>query len=176
MYRPATIQVSEKFSGSKKKKINPDMRRISFLFLLSSLTFVHQKSFSQITKNDIDSAFKKNEIKIAGDGRTCSIVSFLAGDLNRDSAQDVLVYYSCQIKETIGKSTTGGGWAIWLNKNGGLEFLLKDENKFGLAPKEITPDGTVLCDQLGYDSNNSKPSVIGSRKVRLGDKGLTVLK
>ncbi|HKR03164.1 MAG TPA: hypothetical protein VJY62_00905 [Bacteroidia bacterium] len=152
------------------------MKKIIFLFLLSSLNLVHQKSFSQITKNDIDSAFKKNEIKIAGEGRSCAIVNFLAGDLNRDSTQDVLVYYSCQIKETIGKSTTGGGWAIWLNKNGTLEFLLKDENKFGLSPKEIFSDGSVLCDQLGYDSDSSKPSVIGHRKVKLTDKGLVILK
>ncbi|MEP7171541.1 MAG: hypothetical protein ABI855_19375, partial [Bacteroidota bacterium] len=90
------------------------MKKIILLSLLLSLSFVFQKSFSQITKNDVDSAFNKSEIKIAGEGRSCSIVSFLAGDLNRDSTQDVLVYYSCQIKGTIGKSTTGGGWAIWL--------------------------------------------------------------
>lgn len=152
------------------------MRKIIPLFLVASLIFNYQKSFSQITKNDVDSAFNKSEIKIAGEGRSCSIVSFLAGDLNRDSIQDVLVYYSCQIKGTIGKSTTGGGWAIWLNKNGKLEFLLNDENKFGLAPKEIISDGTVLCDQLGYDSNNSNPSIIGQRKVKLGDKKLVVIK
>ncbi|MEO5570954.1 MAG: hypothetical protein ABIT08_03235 [Bacteroidia bacterium] len=152
------------------------MKKIAFLFILIALICNDQKSFSQITKVDIDSAFSKSAIKIAGEGRSCAIVSFLAGDLNRDSSQDVLVYYSCQIKETIGKSTTGGGWAIWLNKNGVLEFLLKDENKFGLSPKEIISDGTVLCDQLGFDSNNSKPAVIGQRKVKLLDKKLVIEK
>jgi hypothetical protein len=134
------------------------------------------KSFSQFTKNDIDSAFAKSEIKIAGDGRICAIVSFLQGDLNHDNKKDVLVYYSCQIKETIGQSTTGGGWVIWLNNNDYLEFLLKDEKKFGLAPKEITDNGIILCDQLGFDSDSSKPSVIDHRKVKLSGKSLSILK
>src|ERR1041384_3927365 len=152
------------------------MRNFFYLQLFIFSFCIGQPVFSQFTKNDIDSVFKKSEIKIAGEGRTCSIVSFLAGEINRDSAQDVLVYYSCNVKETIGKSTTGGGWAIWLNNNGSLEFLLKDENKFGLAPKEIIAGGIILCDQLGYDSNSSKPVVTGQRKVKFANNKLVILK
>jgi hypothetical protein len=144
--------------------------------ILIPLLFLYTESFSQISKNDIDTLFMRNHVKIAGEGRSCTIISSLAGDLNHDGSEDVLVYYSCGIKETIGKASTGGGWTIWLNKDGKYEYFLNDDKKFGLMPKQILPDGIILCDQLAYDSNNDKPVVKGQRRVKLTDKGLVLVK
>lgn len=144
--------------------------------ILIAILFFPFHSFSQITKNDIDTLFMRNQVKIAGEGRSCTIISSLAGDLNNDGSEDVLVYYSCGIKETIGKASTGGGWTIWLNKNGQYEYFLNDDKKFGLMPKQILQNGIILCDQLAYDSNNDKPVVKGQRKVKLTDNGLVLVK
>ena len=149
------------------------MKNVKYFFAVVQMLLTYS-AFSQITKADADTLFKLSEAKIAGEGRTCSIINFLAGDLNHDGSDDLLIYYSCGIKETIGKGTTGGGWAVWVHKEGTLQFLLSDEKKFGLAPKQILPDGNILCDQLGYDSNSAKPSIIGQRKVKLGKNGLAL--
>ncbi len=124
----------------------------------------------------MDSAFSKSRVTIAGEGRACNRIATLTGDLNADGNDDALIYYSCGIESTMGKATTGGGWAIWLFKNGRLEFLLNDEKKFGLAPREIKTDGTILCDQLEYDPNSATPKVIDHRKVQLKNNKLVLLK
>ena len=151
------------------------MKNLKIIITLSVCFFCHA-AFSQTSNKEADSTWAKSISKIEGEGRSCSMITSFTGDINHDGADDLLVYYSCNIKGSIGKGTTGGGWAIWLNKNGVLEFLLNDEKKFGLAPLQILKDGSINCNQLQYDSDSGKPSVIGQRKVKLEGNALVILK
>jgi hypothetical protein len=151
------------------------MKSIKIILAISACVFCHT-AFSQTANKEADSTWRKSISKIEGEGRTCNMINSFTGDLNHDGTNDLLVYYSCDIKGSIGKGTTGGGWAIWLNKNGVLQFLLNDEKKFGLAPLEILKDCSINCNQLQYDSDSGKPSVIGQRKVMLDGNSLVILK
>jgi hypothetical protein len=155
-----------------KFKILKHLRWQFFFFII----WINIPAKAQLTSQDLDSAFGKSQVKIAGEGRACNRIATITGDLNGDGNDDAIVYYSCGIESTVGKATTGGGWAVWLYKNGRLEFLLNDEKKFGLAPREIETDGTIACDQLQYDAGNSMPKVIDHRKVQLKNNKLVLLK
>lgn len=140
------------------------------------LTTLINKSFSQISQEEADSAFSKSRLKIQGEGRACKIINSLSGDLNNDSKDDLLVYYTCEVNGTIGKGTTGGGWAIWINKNGSLQFLLNDEKKFGLVPLQILSNGIIHCNRLQFKENSEKPDVAGQLNIRLVGNSLKILK
>src|SRR6185436_2029010 len=148
----------------------------SFILLIAAVLLLLIQTFSQISTADADSAFSKSRLKIQGEGRTCKIINTLSGDLNNDSKEDLLVYYTCEINGTIGKGTTGGGCAIWINKEGYLQFLLSDEKKFGLVPLQILSNGLISCNRLQFKSDSDKPDVAGKLNVKLSGDSLKILK
>lgn len=121
-----------------------------------------------ITEQRVKDAYLLNQNRIAGNDRNCWPVTVLIGDLNGDGFNDGLVKFACGFKGNAGNASAGSGLAVFINRNGNLEFLLSDE-KYMIVPSKILKDGAILGEQLEYAAgdNPNWPSLKTKKQIRL---------
>ncbi|HXB11798.1 MAG TPA: hypothetical protein VNZ45_07425 [Bacteroidia bacterium] len=134
--------------------------------------------------SDTDSAkvakeFEKYSSKIEGSKRDCWNISVLIGDLNGDGIKDGLAFYGCDLKDN---HTNGGvppysGIAIFISKNGELQFIGTDENLNEFIPDSIR--GGIIYgekDDYGPDDPRCCPSIKKEMEYKLEGNKLKKIK